>query len=64
MIYWVHIAIVYGKPMRYWRRTMELGDALVFTLVLTAAMVALAQARLWWKERRRGAAVQAVEPVS
>ena len=52
LVYWAHIAIVYGYPLIAWRNKLTIGEAVVVTAAVLAAMTALAQARIWWKQRR------------
>jgi len=52
MVYWVHVVIVYGGWVRYLRRTFTIPQTALATILMTAAMVGLAAAKLWWTARR------------
>ena len=53
LVYWVHVMLVYGNIAKPWKRTLSIPEtALAFALV-TALMVALAAARLAWKNRKK-----------
>jgi uncharacterized membrane protein len=56
LVYWAHIAIVYGLPLQPWRGKLGIGAASAVTLTVIAAMVALAQARISLKNRRLNSA--------
>ncbi|MBK5292582.1 MAG: DUF1624 domain-containing protein [Acidobacteriia bacterium] len=51
LVYFVHIMIVYGWVSQPWRRALTVEQSAIATLLLTAAMVALAQARLMQLQR-------------
>jgi uncharacterized membrane protein len=52
MVYWVHVVIVYGGWTRPLRRNLTIPQTALATLLLTAMMVALSAAKLWWTGRR------------
>jgi len=52
LVYWVHVVIVYGGWTKYFRRNMSIPQTALATALLTAMMVGLAAARLWWSARR------------
>ena len=52
MVYWIHVMIVYGAVVRPIKRQLSIPQTTAFTVALTAAMVAMSAAWLWWKARR------------
>jgi uncharacterized membrane protein len=52
MVYWVHVMLVYGDIVKPLKRSLSIPQAALATAVVTMLMVALAEARLRWKERR------------
>jgi peptidoglycan/LPS O-acetylase OafA/YrhL len=52
MVYWVHVMIVYGGWTKYLRRSMSIPQTVFATVLLTAMMVGLSAAKLWWTARR------------
>jgi uncharacterized membrane protein len=64
LVYWVHVVLVYGAIAKPIKRTMTMPQAMAATLLLTASMVLLAEAKLRWaawrKERMRVRAAAAV----
>jgi uncharacterized membrane protein len=59
MVYWVHLMLVYGAVTGPLQRALPVPLAVLATVAVTAAMVALSALWLWWKGRwavRRGAA--------
>jgi len=52
MVYWVHVIIVYGGWTRPLRRNLSIPQTALATLALTAMMVGLAAAKLWWTGKR------------
>jgi uncharacterized membrane protein len=53
LVYWVHIMLVYGNIAKHLKRTMTVPQAALAVVIVTALMVALAAARLAWKDRAR-----------
>jgi uncharacterized membrane protein len=53
MVYWVHVVMVYGGIASPIRRALNIGQTAAVTAALTALMVGMAAAWLYWKERRR-----------
>ena len=51
LVYWVHIMLVYGNIVKHFKRTMYIPETAFAVCVVTALMVALAAARLAWKDR-------------
>lgn len=51
LVYWVHIMLVYGNIMKGYKRTMSIPATFLAVCVVVALMVALAAARLAWKDR-------------
>lgn len=51
LVYWVHIMLVYGNIMKHYKRTMSAPQTALAVCVVVALMVALAAARLRWKDR-------------
>jgi uncharacterized membrane protein len=52
MVYWVHVMLVYGDMIPRVKRTLSIPWAATATVVLTAAMVGMSVAWLWWKSVR------------
>jgi hypothetical protein len=52
MVYWVHVMLVYGDVAKPLKRALSVPQTALATLVVMLAMVALAAAWLWWKDRR------------
>lgn len=52
MAYWVHVMVVYGWIFEAWKGRLTLAQTALMTVAITAAMVALGEARLRWRERR------------
>ena len=52
MVYWVHVVMVYGALGRPLKRTMNIPQAALATLIVIGMMVALSAGKLWWKARR------------
>ena len=52
LVYWVHVVIVYGGWTRPLRRNLTIPQTVFATLLLTAMMVGLSAAKLWWTARR------------
>jgi peptidoglycan/LPS O-acetylase OafA/YrhL len=52
MAYWVHVMLVYGNLGKPLRRALNIPEAAAATVAVTAAMVALSAAKLWWVARR------------
>ncbi len=51
LVYWVHIELVYGSWLAFWKRHLTIGQALLATLLVTAAMYALSVAKTRWAGR-------------
>ena len=51
LVYWVHIMLVYGNIMKRVKRTLPIPETVLAVCIVIALMVALAAARLAWKER-------------
>lgn len=49
LVYWVHLEIVYGRWLWFWKEQLSVAETAVFSLGLVAAMVGLALA---WRRRR------------
>lgn len=60
LVYWVHIAMVYGRLADPLKKALSIPQALGATVLVTALMVLLAAARLRWSARKRAAAVAPV----
>ena len=52
MVYWVHVVIVYGSWTRPWRHNLTIPQTMLATVALTAAMLGLSVAKLWFTARR------------
>jgi uncharacterized membrane protein len=52
MVYWVHVMLVYGDIIKPLKRALSIPVTAFATTVLTASMVALSIAWLWWKSVR------------
>ena len=46
MVYWVHVVLVYGRPMEHWKKALSIGEAAAVAVGVTALMVALGAVRL------------------
>lgn len=53
LVYWVHIMLVYGNIVKHLKRTMPIPETVLAVCIVIALMVALAAARLAWKDRRK-----------
>jgi uncharacterized membrane protein len=53
MVYWVHVMMVYGSVVKPIKRSLSIPAAAAATLLVTALMLALSAAWLWWKARHR-----------
>ncbi len=52
LVYWVHIMLVYGNLAKPLKRTMSIPGTALAVAIVAALMVALAAARLAWKQRK------------
>ena len=52
LVYWVHVMLVYGTPMQPFKRNLSIAETLLATVLVTAAMAALADAWMRWKAGR------------
>ena len=52
LVYWVHVMLVYGDIAKPLKRSMTVPQAALATVAVTMLMVALAEVRLRWKDRR------------
>jgi hypothetical protein len=64
MVYWVHVVIVYGGWTKLLRRNLTIPQTAFATLLLTAMMVGLSAAKLWWTTRRAARRSQPVPAVA
>jgi fucose 4-O-acetylase-like acetyltransferase len=55
MVYWVHVMIVYGAVVRPIKRQLDIPQATLAFVIVTAMMVALTAVWLAWKSRRPAA---------
>src|SRR5580704_11198566 len=55
LVYWVHVMLVYGNIVKHWKRTLSIPETTLAFAIVTALMVALAAARLAWKDRKKHA---------
>jgi uncharacterized iron-regulated membrane protein len=55
LVYWVHVMLVYGNIVKHWKRTLSIPETTLAFAIVTALMVALAAARLAWKDRKKPA---------
>jgi len=53
LVYWVHVMLVYGNIVKHWKRSLSIPQTALAFAIVTALMVALAAARLAWKNRVR-----------
>jgi len=53
MAYWVHVLLVYGALTKGMRRGLDIPQAAAATVAVTALMVGLSAAKLWWTGRPR-----------
>ncbi len=42
-VYWLHIELVYGRWLGYWKETLSLGQTMILSIVVIAVMVVLAE---------------------
>ncbi len=42
-VYWLHIELVYGRWLGYWKETLSLGQTMVLSIIVIAVMVILAE---------------------
>jgi len=52
MVYWIHVMLVYGTLVKPLKRSLSIPWTVLSTLLLTAMMVVLSAAWIWWKTRR------------
>jgi uncharacterized membrane protein len=52
MVYWVHVMIVYGSVVRPIKRTLNIPQAALATVLVTLAMIAMSVLWLQWKAKR------------
>jgi uncharacterized membrane protein len=62
LVYWVHIMLVYGNIVKHLKRTMSIPETVLAVCIVTALMVALAAARIAWKNRTRAKALPKTTP--
>jgi hypothetical protein len=43
LVYWLHIELVYGRWLGFWKETLSLGQTMVLSGIAIAFMVALAE---------------------
>jgi hypothetical protein len=55
MVYWVHVMIVYGAVVRPIKRQLDIPQATLAFVIVTAMMIALTALWLGWKARRAAA---------
>jgi uncharacterized membrane protein len=48
LVYWVHIELVYGRWLGFWKQNLSYGQCGVIAAILVAAMVALSTASTRW----------------
>ena len=51
MVYWVHVVLVYGRPLERWKKALDVPQATAATIVVMLAMLLLSIARLRWSAR-------------
>lgn len=54
MVYWVHVMLVYGSVIRPIKRKLNIPQAILAVVIVTALMVGLSEAWLRWKKYRAG----------
>jgi uncharacterized membrane protein len=52
MVYWIHLMLVYGPVTAVFQKALRIPATAVATAAVTAMMVGLSAAWLWWKRRR------------
>jgi hypothetical protein len=52
LVYWVHVEMIYGRWLWFWKENMTVGQAAFAAGVLIVLMLILATARLQWKNWR------------
>ena len=61
MVYWVHVMIVYGIPVRPIKRLLNVWQATLTTVIVTLLMVGMSAVWLEWKRRKAGPAIAPAE---
>jgi hypothetical protein len=52
MVYWVHVMLVYGDVIKGLKSALSIPETGIAAVVVTALMVGMSAAWLWWKQRR------------
>jgi hypothetical protein len=52
LVYWVHIELIYGRWLWFWKEGLTVGQTVAAAVVLIALMLALSTARTQWKTWR------------
>lgn len=52
LVYWVHIELIYGRWLWFWKENLDVSQVAIASVVLIALMLFLSTARLQWKNWR------------
>ena len=52
LVYWVHLTLIYGSPAARIQHALTLPQTALAALAVTALMLLLSVAWMWWKGRR------------
>lgn len=52
LVYWVHIELMYGRWLWFWKENLTIGQAAIAAVAFTLLMLALSVARTQWKNWR------------
>ena len=52
LVYWVHIELIYGRWLWFWKENLSIGETTLAALALIVLMLLLSIARTQWKNRR------------
>jgi uncharacterized membrane protein len=52
LVYWVHIELIYGRWLWFWKENLSIGETTLAGLALIVLMLLLSIARTQWKNRR------------
>jgi uncharacterized membrane protein len=52
LVYWVHIELIYGRSLWFWKENLSTGETTLAALALIVLMLLLSVARTQWKNRQ------------
>jgi fucose 4-O-acetylase-like acetyltransferase len=68
LVYWIHVELCYGLASRRLHHSLDMRQATIGFVLMTAAMllVSLAKTKLWdpWRRRRPGRAARPIPPAA